>query len=566
MTKSFCFQGAAGAQITDGVDLIVKGTVWFDAKRGIIATPEVWNGRFVHAARHCLDDMDERAKYCEAAHSRHPAITSKQVEDAVMKVSAELAEQAERHMARRAAGADDDEALKEQRSLTPPGFVCVALDEDGDPVYLLRNDDGTLTVAESVVGSYQGETVTHLPPKGLTWVLPNATRVLDLYEEAKEDGWATALLGDLEGWYRNASDLGRDEAYLLLALYALVTYVQEMVDYLAIIVLEAEPERGKTRTGQAATYVCRHGLHLQGIREANLIRCASDRQATMFIDLMNVWEVARREKVEDVILGRWERGGTVERVLYPEKGAFEDTVTYNVFGPTIIATNEPIHRILETRCLRVDMPLSARKFSGKIKPEDATPLVERLMAWRAVMLGQGLVEAATPTSGRLGDILRPLRQVLLTVAPDRSDDFDNIITWQSSRRREEVVQGPEAAIVTAVEGFKTELETKGHLEVEKLLSAVNQGRPLDKCWQKKGLTAKLRSMGWDVRPVGDHRRAGLKRDDALLERLKVRYGLSEEKVQTTACPAGTDTVMQPALFDALSSAAEVLKEGDIMPF
>jgi hypothetical protein len=69
-------------------------------------------------------------------------------------------------------------------------------------------------------------------------------------------------------------------------------------------------------------------------------------------------------------------------VLYPEKGAFKDMVYYSIYGPTIIATNEAVHKILDTRCIPIIMPNKPGDYENPI-PEKAQELKERLTAWRA---------------------------------------------------------------------------------------------------------------------------------------------------------------------------------------
>ncbi len=466
-----------------------------------------------------LGDAKARKNLAEKVVAHTPAVDFDRLVAVLVEIAAKVAEQLSTDVGKKGRG---NTSHREQQSLEAPDMVCVGVNYGGDHVYILRPPATQPDYAPSVTGLYHGEMVTHVPPANLSWTLPQVENVMVQYENAQQPGWAAQLLADLEKWHRGASDLGRDEAYLLLALYDMLTYIPEQTDYLPIILLEAEPERGKSRTGQAVVAVARHGLHLQGIREANLLRDASHLQATLFIDLMNVWDTARREKCEDVILGRWERGGTVQRVQYPDRGAFDDTVTYNIFGPTIIATNEPIHRILDTRCLRVDMPLSNRRFAGRIRTEDAKPLIEKLMAWRAVMMGQPLAECQPPVDGRLGDILRPLQQVLLTVAPERADEFNAIIEWQRGRRQNDLAQSTEAAIVGAVLACQSQARD-GWLPLQIVLDEFNRDR--SQCYSPKWLGGKVRGMGWETSRIGHDKITCLKWNVDLLTQLCERYDI-----------------------------------------
>ncbi len=503
--------------------LVVAAAPYEDRRSRLVASVQAWDeGGLLYENEVVLPLEKSRGRYaCDA--EKRVGVPAEIIAAALLRLSAKLQEYICTAQDQRTKGS---KVNRTQQSLEAPGMVCVA-DAGGAHVYIIRNIDGTLTVQSQVAGDYRGEQVDHVPPVQVPWMLPQVAEVLKYANLVGERGWRAMLLTDLEQWHRDASDLGREEAYLLLALYDLLTYITEFTDYLAIILLEAEPERGKSRTGQAWAAVARHGTWLQGIREANLLRAASDRQAALFIDVMDLWKKAELNHCEDIILGRWERGGTVERVQYPDKGAFADTVSYSVFGPTMAATNEKIHRILDTRCLRIDMPLSAKRYSGRVQPIEARPLIERLMAWRGWMLGQSLPDSGPPADGRLGDILRPLKQVLQMVAPERMQEFDVIVQWQSTRRRDDLAGGVEADVVRAVMEAERTI-TGGYLPLSNVLTMFNATRPAD--WQRTGrwLAGKLRKLGWPIKRIGHDNTYMLAWDENLLERLSVKHGVDEK--------------------------------------
>ena len=211
------------------------------------------------------------------------------------------------------------------------------------------------------------------------------------------------------------------------------TYLLESIKYSPIICLFAIPERGKTRTGQGMIYLAYHGIHVESLRDAYLVRVANDLKASLFFDVMNIWHKAEKNGTEDILLHRFERGAKVPRVLYPEKGPLRDTVYYSVFGPTIISTNEGLHRILDTRAISINMPQSVRSFENDVSPESAIALKEHLISFRARHLGEVLPDIPKPAKGRLGDILKSLRQMILLAKPDKDSSF--LKARQNNRRR-----------------------------------------------------------------------------------------------------------------------------------
>jgi hypothetical protein len=153
------------------------------------------------------------------------------------------------------------------------------------------------------------------------------------------------------------------------------------------------------------------------------VRVAQDLGATLFFDVKDIWRKAEKQGTEDLLLGRFEKGQKVPRVLYPEKGPHRDIRYYSIFGPTAIASNAGFHYTLETRAVIINMPLSAKRFERNVTPEAALPLKERLVAFRARHLGEKLTETKKPASGRLGDILQPLLQMVMLVKPGGEGRF-----------------------------------------------------------------------------------------------------------------------------------------------
>ena len=119
------------------------------------------------------------------------------------------------------------------------------------------------------------------------------------------------------------------------------------------------------------------GLRTETLREANIFRWSEDLGATLFFDVLNLWKKAEREKSEDILLNRFEKGARAARDCTRRKDAFEDTRYFDIFGATIIATNESVHKILDTRCLTISMPPAKKRYDTEPTPELGFPLRER---------------------------------------------------------------------------------------------------------------------------------------------------------------------------------------------
>src|SRR5207247_4448932 len=102
------------------------------------------------------------------------------------------------------------------------------------------------------------------------------------------------------------------------------------------------------------------------LRDAYIVRIASNFTATIFFDVMDIWKKAQKTDTEDILLHRFEKGATVPRVLYPERGRFRDIVNFAIFGPTIIGTNVNANQILDTRSVQINMPETEKEFENEV--------------------------------------------------------------------------------------------------------------------------------------------------------------------------------------------------------
>jgi len=240
---------------------------------------------------------------------------------------------------------------------------------------------------------------------------------------------------------------------------------------------------------------------------------------------MNVWGKAQREGSQDVILGRYERGIRVPRVVYPDRGPHRDTVYFSIFGPTVIGTNEAIHHILDTRGVTITMPEARRNFEDDVTPEAARPLRERLAAFRARHLGRPLPQVRKPAFGRLGDILKPLRQVVRRVRPDREDAFLAFAADLERERIQEKADTLESEILRVLDGVRERVE-EGLLPVRLVTQALNEERPEKDRVSDQKVGKRLRSLGFEK---GQRTAEGatIKWDDEKLVRAMEAYGLRD---------------------------------------
>lgn len=354
---------------------------------------------------------------------------------------------------------------KPETSALFDGLIDV-VDLAGKPMYLMNTGQGF-----EVIEKWSDKDKELVPPQKdrIPWQLPDAESVLDYIENDSDE----RLFDDLVAYHKEVSELPDERYYSLLAAWDMHTYLLEKFEHSPMICLYAVAERGKTRTGKAMTYVAYRGMHVESVNPSNIFRMADASRLTLFIDAMDIWSKAKAKGSEDVLLLRFEKGAKVSRTSTLNKGAFDDVSYFNIFGATIIATNEPTHPILDTRSITINMRNSQKKFNMPVTPENATDLVNRLTAFRARHLSSELPYIEKPAHGRLGDITRPLVQIVELVKTSSVPMICKLICDIQEERGIEKSQQFEGRILVVVHSLADKV-TQGVLPVKLIADTFNK--------------------------------------------------------------------------------------------
>ncbi|MFH1374382.1 MAG: hypothetical protein ABII79_11355 [bacterium] len=426
---------------------------------------------------------------------------------------------------KRTSGKGDEQTSQKRPAYTArfEGLVDV-VEHDGKTAFLVKDDDRL-----EIQTSFDIDGTTHHPPpaRQIPWKLPNGKKVVEIFNAESqmrpgEADWAT--FGEVVSYLKQNSQLPADGHYDLLAAWILHTYCLEQCQYSPVICLFAVPERGKSRTGKGAIYISYRGIYVESLRDAYMVRVANNFCASLFIDVRNVWRRAEKAGSDDILLLRYEKGAKVPRVLYPEKGPFCDTVYYDIFGPTIIGTNEGVHKILESRAVQMNMPQTTKRFENDITPEIALPLKEKLLAFRARYLGEPFPDIAKPAFGRLGDILKPLQQIIRAVSPEREESFLELVRDLEQERLNEKADSLEARILVVLETIRGRVD-KGKLAIKDITDSLNEGKTERNQVTYQGIGRRLSAMGFKKARTGNN--MGMVWDEDQIKQLRSAYGLKQ---------------------------------------
>ena len=332
------------------------------------------------------------------------------------------------------------------------------------------------------------------------------------------------VFSDLVKYHQEISELPTPNHYKFLAVWDMHTYLIDKFQYSPIVWFFGITQRGKSRTAKAMTFVSRRGMATVTFRESHILRMTQDLEATIFFDSKDLWKRAESTGVEDVLLNRFEYGAKVPRVLYPERGKFRDTVYYSVYGASIFATNEILDEVMATRTIQIMMPESRRDFRTDVQPEIGLPFRERLCAFRARWMDRVLPSAEKIFSNRLGDIIRPIHQIVKIV--DQSDqwlvEFTKMV---EANRKKAGADSLDAQVVAAMKDSHGAI-SHGHLLHEDILANLNKGKSAREEITPQKLGRVTQRLGFEKHTDGQRR--GIIWNEQNFLRLCERYGIELE--------------------------------------
>lgn len=379
-----------------------------------------------------------------------------------------------------------------------PGLIDVCEAEDGQLLYLVCQNGEYLLLESALVN---GSEVMPPEKEHFPFLLPQAETVME-YINCDDSN----LYDDLTTYLKRFSALD-DHQWSVVVHFIFLTYLHDHkeISYCPILLFHAVAERGKSRTGKSISYLSRRGIHLSELREPNILRYCENLNSTLFFDIMDVWKKAVQSKCEDLLLGRFEKGQKASRVLFPEKGAFRDMKHYEIYGPTIIVSNEQLHKILDTRCLPITMPNLPGSYENP-HPETARELKARLTAWRGKNLNTQLtaIEPIEGLSGRLWDISKPLLQMNALLNTDSNLLTEAILTISNERgeSKQDSIEGRLVAIIKEItdeQGLDRFIDWT--IRTSEIVKRLNEDKPDDKHYSPQWVGKKLKSMSIRHRTV-----------------------------------------------------------------
>jgi hypothetical protein len=390
----------------------------------------------------------------------------------------------------------DDLPRKTEMKANFPNLIDIVMLDDGRLAFLFMENGILVTRLEWKDG---GAFYVPPSPEHLPYLVPREAAVRRAFREDTDQ----ALFQDLLRWHKRASKLGNESHYDLVVLFDFHTYLADKSDYSPYLVFQTmDSERGKTRQGSSIAWVAYRGIVTETLQEANLFRWADSLGCTLFFDVKNVWQKAR--------------------TLDPQAGPFQGVVYFSVYGPTILAVNEPLRDPLLSRSIVIVPPEATGKYPN-IYPQEGLPLKERLVAFRARQLDKPLPLVNKPVDGRLGDILQPIGQIAALIGGKVMQSFPDLANSLAQERLNERAESQEARLLTAVQSVAQGIGDD-KLPVNEIAAAYNEELQEKRQLSEESVGRRLSSLGFKTCRLTGGRSARFY-DPELLSALLKKYGV-----------------------------------------
>ncbi len=374
--------------------------------------------------------------------------------------------------------------------------------------YLLQNL-GHFYIDES----FTGEDGVTYKPKG---DLPIYYSGADILEESREVDYSF-LLNDVIKFIKKYLELPKESGYLILGLWVFYSYLIEKFDTTPILYFYGVYETGKSRAGEVLKELGFRCEMITSPTEAVLFRGADYFKGSLIVDQVKIWGSEGNKDIATLIKARYKRGLMVPRINLNKSG--EDQIEYfDTFGPMVICTDETMPQDIESRCITFQMRKNDNPgVEGPLDKELAKSIRNKLIVFRANFADKELEELKPISRRRLNEILYPLYQILMEVAPERRDKFKLIIKEIEQKKEGEEGFTLEADIVNEIVKYYNETGEESFLTSE-IVARLNEGKREKDQFSDRLISLRIKRLGFEKARL-EGGRMGFRIDLDLLKRI-----------------------------------------------
>jgi hypothetical protein len=327
---------------------------------------------------------------------------------------------------------------------------------EGKIKYLL-DVDGKMEIKETVVIDGQ----TYEPKQDIRgFVLPDESIITENHDfNNPETG--KKLLADIEQFIYDFVQLPGDKYYLILALWALHTYLLDQLESSPFLYMFGTKETGKSRAGKimaAIGFRCKRMTNPTG---PVIYRNTTYLKTNYVFDEIQLLGKSANSDVVNLLKNRYTPDCTTDRILTEiAKKPIDQLTEFTSYGATMLSTTENIDNIVESRCLKFNMEQNDDKrknVESNLDKARAAKLVGRMTHFRHYWMNKELPKIKLPgivePRRRLAELLTPLYIMLQICDPDNElnqKEWLEFTDFMITKRKQSDSQSYEAEVIQAV--------------------------------------------------------------------------------------------------------------------
>lgn len=361
--------------------------------------------------------------------------------------------------------------------------------------------------------------VIYRPYRDLPFQLPDAP---------KSVGPDSSLWAETKEFIKSYFDNLDERVYDLMTAAVAWSYFYRDIKASTPYILFLGPWRsGKTRALEVLESICYRAVRVVDPSEASLFRSIELFRPTLLIDESQIID----QNVRAVMASGYRSGAKVMRVFDPEAEGLNGIRFYDTFAFIIYASREEPPSDIFSRSIIIHCEKNLRPTLKRIDEARALDLRTRWLSQRLYYFGKVRIsfDEFDSDDGRLQELFSPLIVMAKIFGNNGAAEAIESYGRQVERElRDYESSTPEAELVEAVARIVEEREGDAPEVVltSEILEHLNNGE-----WTAQRIGRRMGSLGFK-RYHGPDGKRGYIIDFGLLERLKLRYGLSQPTLTT----------------------------------
>lgn len=323
---------------------------------------------------------------------------------------------------------------------------------------------------------------------------------------------------------------------VVVTIYVLLTYLFMDFRTIAYLTLHGPSGSGKTKLLEILSDICFNGFMVTSPSVASLFRKIDAEFNTFCMDeAETLYNPGLNAALSEILNAGYRAGAKVSRCDSGADGNFQP-VTFNVYGPKIIASIKTVNDVLLSRSIRISMIRSNKKIPSldlleyRTECQEIRNLCYRFALENANEIKQNFKGLDSPLTGRTMDLWDPMLAIakLFTDKPI----YDQLLEFaqQDAANKSDPEAEYEFEILYVIQDFiegEGRLYKDGYYPVQKILEFYHERNPKEHL-KAKTLYKILRSFNILTSDV--------------LQKKRIKFGRVGQQISATALKLDVDTI------------------------